>query len=113
MSRRRTGLTAILAVAAAALAPAGALGGARSSSGHTVVLKNLRFHPASLTIHRGDTVTFSWQDGGTEHNVTFRGFHSRTQGHGSYTVRFTHSGTFNYRCTIHEASGMRARIVVH
>ena len=113
MSRIRVTLVAVVALAAAALAPAGALGGARSASGHTVVLQNTRFHPGNLTIKRGDSVTFSWRDGGTEHNVTFHGFHSRTQGHGSYTVRFTHSGTFNYRCTIHESEGMRGRIVVH
>jgi plastocyanin len=45
--------------------------------------------------------------------VTFHGFHSRTQVHGSYTVRFTHRGTFKFRCTIHEEEGMRGKIVVH
>jgi plastocyanin len=45
--------------------------------------------------------------------VTFAGFHSRTQTSGSYTVRFTHSGTFDYRCTIHVRQGMRGKIVVH
>jgi plastocyanin len=45
--------------------------------------------------------------------VTFAGFHSRTQTSGSYTVRFTRSGTFNYRCTIHVREGMRGKIVVH
>jgi plastocyanin len=28
-------------------------------------------------------------------------------------VRFTRTGTFSYRCTIHEAEGMRGKIVVH
>jgi plastocyanin len=112
MSRIRVTLTGALVLAAAALAPAGALGGARSASGHTVVLQNLRFHPGNLTINRGDSVTWSWRDGGVEHNVTFHGFHSRTQSQGSYTVRFTRSGTFSYRCTIHEAVGMRGKIIV-
>ena len=44
--------------------------------------------------------------------MTFQGFHSRTMGHGSYTVRFTRSGTFSYRCTIHGSEGMRGRILV-
>ena len=61
-------------------------------SGHTVVLKEVRFHPGSLTINRGDTVTWSWRDGGEKHNVTFHGFHSRTMGKGSYTVRFIEQG---------------------
>lgn len=100
------------AAAAAALIPAAAFGGARASSNHVVTLQNFHFHPASLTIRRGDTVTWLWKDQ-VEHNVTFRGFHSRNQIHGSYTVRFTHSGTFNYRCTFHVSEGMIGKIIVH
>ena len=99
-------------VAAAALIPAAALGGARASSNHVVTLRNFHFHPASLTIRRGDTVTWIWQDQ-VEHNVTFKGFHSRNQIHGSYTVRFLHSGTFNYRCTFHVSEGMIGKVIVH
>jgi plastocyanin len=32
--------------------------------------------------------------------------------HGSYTVRFTRSGTFEYHCTIHLEEGMKAKIIV-
>jgi len=78
-----------------------------------VVLRNIRFQPATLNIHRGDSVTWIWRDGKIEHNVAFRGFRSRTQASGSYTVRFTRSGAFNYVCTLHVAEGMRGRIVVH
>ena len=53
-----------------------------------------------------------WADG-EEHNVTFHGFHSRTMSHGSYTVKFTRPGTFNYNCTIHASEGMKGKIVVH
>jgi plastocyanin len=113
MSRRRLGLLAGVVLTSAVLVPAAAFGGAFASSSHTVVLKDIRFHPGNLTINRGDSVTWLWRDGGTRHNVTFQGFHSRTMGSGSYTVRFTHTGTFNYRCTIHEAEGMRGRIIVH
>lgn len=112
MSRRGIGPVLALALAAAAIVPAVALGGARASSTHTVILKETRFHPGTLTIRRGESVRWLWRDN-TEHNVTFHGFHSRTQETGSYTVRFTHSGTFAYRCTIHEAEGMRGKIVVH
>lgn len=100
-----------LAVAVAALVPAAALGGAHAARTHTVTLREFRFHPRNLTIHRGDKVTWVWRDE-VEHNVTFAHFHSRTQEHGSYTVRFTKSGTFNYRCTIHAAEGMRGKIFV-
>ena len=110
---RRGGLLAALAAAAMiALIPAGAFGTARSASSHTVTLKELRFHPATLSINRGDSVKWLWRDA-KEHNVTFHGFRSRTQTSGSYTVRFTHSGTFSYQCTIHVAEGMKGKIIVH
>jgi plastocyanin len=111
----RAALALGMAMGAAALAaiPAGALAGARGASTHTVVLHEFRFHPATLNVRHGDTVKWLWRDEGTEHNVTFHGFHSRTQGAGSYSVRFLHRGTFNYRCTIHAAEGMRGRVVVH
>jgi plastocyanin len=113
MSRRRLGGLAALTLSVTALLPAAALGGADASSTHSVVLKDIRFHPGTLSIHRGDSVTWLWRDGGEEHNVTFQGFHSKTKGSGSYTIRFTHTGSFSYRCTIHESEGMRGKITVH
>jgi len=101
------------AIAAMAILPVSAWGGAHAARSHTVTLKNIAFHPANLSINRGDSVTWLWRDGETEHNVTGHGFRSRTQNHGSFTVRFTHSGTFNYHCTIHVSEGMRGKIVVH
>jgi plastocyanin len=105
---------AVATVAAATAIPAGAFGGAnaRTASSHTVLLKNVRFHPGTLNIDRGENVKWVWADG-AEHNVTFHGFHSRTMAHGSYTVKFTQQGTFNYSCTIHVSEGMKGKIVVH
>jgi len=121
LARARLAAASALAAAAAlafAFAVAGGLPGAaastaRSASTHTVVLKGLRFHPSTLSIRRGDSVRWLWRDSGIGHNVTFHRSHSRTQGSGSYTLRFAHSGTFSYRCTIHEALGMRGKIFVH
>jgi plastocyanin len=116
VSSRRTATVALAALAATAAAVAPALasagGRARASSSHVVVLKDLRFHPSTLTINHGESVTWQWRDG-EKHNVTFHGFHSRTISSGAYTVRFLARGTFNYRCTIHEAEGMRGKIIVH
>jgi len=115
LSRRARPIAAALAagaVAVAALLPATALGGASAASNHVVTLKNFHFHPGSLTIRRGDTVTWLWEDQ-VEHNVTFKGFHSRNQIHGSYTVRFARSGTFDYRCTFHVSEGMIGKVIVH
>jgi plastocyanin len=112
-------LTATLAATAAIVIPASASSGARifravdAGHSHTVVLKGLRFHPGTIAIRRGDSVTWKWQDGSIQHNVTGTSFKSRTQSHGSYTVRFTRAGVFNYRCTIHASLGMRGKIVVH
>lgn len=113
----RKSLSAVLAAAAATAAaiPAGAFGGAgaRTAASHTVILKNVRFHPATLSIRRGESVKWVWGDRESEHNVTFHGFHSRTMTSGSYTVKFTRQGTFNYNCTIHVSEGMKGKIVVH
>jgi plastocyanin len=115
MTRKRLGIPLALAAAAAVLIPTVAFagGGARAASTHTVTLENIRFHPGDLSINRGDSVTWEWRDGETEHNVTFHDFHSHTQAHGSYTVRFEHSGTFSYDCTLHVAEGMKGKIIVH
>ncbi len=111
--RTLAGALAALAVASATTIPALASGGAQSAATHSVVLENIRFHPGTLSIKRGDTVQWLWQDKGTEHNVTGSGFKSKTMSKGSFSVRFTKAGTFNYRCTIHVAEGMKGSIVVH
>jgi plastocyanin len=121
---RRVACAALAVTAAAAptaavtspLAQAGGAGRQPSAHGagaHVVVLKGRRFHPGAVTIRRGESVTWVWRDGGTEHNVTGARFRSRTQARGSFTVRFTRAGTFNYRCTIHVAEGMVGKVVVH
>jgi plastocyanin len=105
-------LAAVVAATGAAI-PAWAAGGAHSASGHTVTLSHIRYHPGTLSIKRGDSVTWLWQDKGEEHNVTGKGFKSKTMTKGSFSVRFTRAGTFNYHCTIHVKEGMRGSIVVH
>jgi plastocyanin len=110
MTPRWLALPAV-AIAAAATIPATALGGAHAARTATVPLREFRFHPRNLTISRGDTVKWVWRDE-VEHNVTFRHFHSHTQIHGSYTVRFRKAGTFKYECTLHGEEGMRGKITV-
>jgi plastocyanin len=112
MRRRTLSLLVGVTLAVALVISSTAFGGALSASSHTVTLKNIAFHPGTLTINRGDSVRWLWRDGETEHNVTSHGFHSRTQSTGSYTVRFTRSGTYAYHCTIHVSEGMKGKIVV-
>src|SRR5438270_6968271 len=108
MSRKTMSALAGAVLACAALVPAVAFGGAQAAATHTVTLHEFGFHPGNLSIRRGDQVKWVWRDN-VEHNVTFHGFHSHTQVHGSYTVRFNRRGTFKYFCTIHVEEGMRGK----
>ncbi|HUA75202.1 MAG TPA: plastocyanin/azurin family copper-binding protein [Solirubrobacteraceae bacterium] len=115
---RRVPCLALALAATAALAAiptgafAGAHAGARAATTHTVSLSGFSFHPATLTINRGDSVRWSWNIPRSEHNVTFANVHSRTGSSGSLTVRFTRAGTFSYECTIHVKKGMKGKVVV-
>lgn len=100
-----------LAVAVPVAGPALATGAtARKASTTTVVLKHIAFSPRKVTIRRGETVRWVWRDGGTAHNVTGKGYRSRTISKGSFNHRFTKAGRFTYRCTIHP--GMNGIVVV-
>jgi plastocyanin len=106
-ARRHLGAIAFAALAFAA-APAGAAGGA------AVSIKNIDFHPATVTIHRGGSVTWTFRDHNVAHNVTSRGKQrfrsSPTKSSGTYRVRFSKPGTYAYVCTIH--ANMRGRVIV-
>jgi plastocyanin len=115
MRRLSTSIIAALTLAGAAAAaavavPALAAGGAQASASKTIVVKNFAFKPTSLTISKGTTVTWSFQDS-VGHNVTGSFGHSKTIVKGKYSFKFTKAGTFNYICTIHPF--MKAKIVVH
>lgn len=113
-SRTLAGAVATAALLGGAAIPAlAAGGGAHTSAVHDVTLSHIRYHPGTLSIKRGDTVTWLWRDNGTEHNVTGSGFKSKTMTHGSFSVRFTKAGTFNYHCTIHVKEGMVGKVIVH
>jgi plastocyanin len=114
MKSKASRILAVVAIAVIGAVSTGAWGDtARLTSSHSVTLKNIRFHPSTLSIHRGDSVTWLWRDSGTEHNVTGHSFRSRTQTRGSFTVRFAHAGSFSYHCTIHGHEGMKGKIIVH
>lgn len=102
---------AAVAVVGAGAIPAGALGGAHAASSHTVALKHNQYLPGAVSIRRGDSVTWVWEDGNVLHNVIGHGFQSRTVRHGTFTVRFTRGGTYSYRCTVHPH--MAGRVIVH
>jgi plastocyanin len=106
--------TAVAASVACAVAVAPVYGARPSAATHAVTIKDIDFHPARLVVHHGDTVRWSFLDASTSHNVTSTGakrFHSSpTKRTGTYSVRFRHSGTYRYHCTIHP--NMVAKVVV-
>ncbi len=87
--------------------------GPMDAQGNTVTVGNNFFSPAELTIAPGITVTWSWEAGAVEHNVTFDdGEHSATQSSGSFPRTFSTAGTYPYHCTIHGAAAMHGTVTV-
>ena len=82
------------ASAGAATAPAG---------GQEVGIDNFAFAPASLTVHVGNTVTWTNHDEEPHTVVANDGsFHSPGLGTGAtYSHTFSAAGTFDYICSIH------------
>jgi plastocyanin len=109
---RTAQVAAVLLAAGAALAPSVAAAVPHAAS-LRVVLQHNRFSPRKVVVHRGDTVTWLWRDGKTQHNVVSNSFHGllNPKSSGSFTKRFTRSGSYSYFCTIH--AGMTGTIVVH
>jgi plastocyanin len=104
--------TAKLAVLGALVAcgSAASLPSAHAGATTTVTLKNIAFHHPTVRIAKGSSVTWVWKDVVTPHNVTFARVHSGTKKTGTYTLRFTRAGTFNYHCTLHP--GMDGKVIV-
>src|SRR5436305_3295512 len=76
---------------------------AHAASDPSDTISDFKFTPGSLTIHVGDTVTWT-NVGPTAHTATAHdhsfdtGFLTRGQ---SASHTFTHAGTFAYICTLH------------
>ncbi len=97
-----------------ALTAAVAAPNAGSSVVRRVHIVDIDFSPRILNAKRGDTVRWTFEDADTPHNVASRGTKrfrsSPTRQSGSYSYRFTRSGTYLYVCTIH--FNMKGRVVV-
>lgn len=90
-----------------------------TTTGQVSVVNN-SFQPPSIQPDENSRVTWTWNSGGTLHNVTFEDLTpgSSDLGTGTFTRTFTGapSGTtFRYRCTLHSAdfsSGMVGQVVI-
>lgn len=77
------------------------LSGVAQASTAQVLIKDFKFQPATITINKGDTVTWT-HPGPATHTVKFSDSESPglTKG-GTYSKTFDKTGTFNYECGIH------------
>lgn len=66
-----------------------------------IVITNFKFTPSALTVAAGTKVTWAWNSGGTQHNVTFEDENSGDKGSGTFDKTFTTAGVFPYHCSIH------------
>ncbi len=99
-------MTARVLAAALALAAMPAL-----AATHTIVIDGTAFSPASVTVHRGDRVTWVNKDP-FPHTATATGaFDSGSIAAGaSWTWVANKSGTFDYVCTLHPTMKARLRV---
>jgi plastocyanin len=88
-------------------------GGAGGSGAPSIGMKDLRFHPASVSVKVGQKVTWKNEDT-VDHNVTAKSgakFMSQAfGGGGSYSYTPRTAGTIKYVCTLHP--GMDGTLVV-
>lgn len=75
-----------------------------------VTIASLAFNPATLTIKRGTTVTWTNNDS-VSHQIKSASFNSDILSQGqSYSMTFNDAGIFDYSCAIHPA--MTGQLIV-
>lgn len=79
------------------------------SNSASVTIQNFAFSPATVTIAKGGTVTWTNKDS-TTHTVTFADGSSDLAGGATFSKTFNDAGTFDYHCSIHPS--MTGKVVV-
>jgi plastocyanin len=96
---------------------AGGLSAQAYGANRTVRISDDVFGPRSVTVSKGDTVTWRWKRGGTrnQHNVQVRSgpsnFQSALKKSGTYAKKLRKRGTYRIVCSIHQPD-MRMTVVV-
>jgi plastocyanin len=76
----------------------------------TISIKNFAFNPATITIKKGTTITWT-NDDRAPHELKSSAFNSMVMSTGqSFSFVFNDSGTFDYSCSIHPS--MTGKIIV-
>jgi plastocyanin len=99
----RRALLVVGLLAGAAVLWAGDLGAASGTPAkHTVTMDITGYSPATLTVKKGDTVTWVNKDVMPHTATAARGFDSRSVApNAKWTYRATQAGEFPYICTLH------------
>jgi len=112
---KTVGILASMAVMALALV---GFGNALASDGPTATASSVKsvriqgfvYHPGTIRVRPGSTVTFTNRDSGL-HNAVGRGFSTGNLRSGkSGSITFRRKGTFAFHCTIHPE--MHGRVIV-
>ncbi len=82
----------------------------RAATVNSVEIKGFAFNPATITVAKGTTVTWTNKDSAA-HTVTGSGFDSGSLSKGqTFSYTFNEAGTFDYICTIHPS--MKGKVIV-
>lgn len=121
MSTPPKGITVVrkLLLTVLAVVLAGALVGSAFAASRSVRVGDNWFERArgvpTVTVRRGDTVTWRWA-GSAPHNVVVRRgperFSSKVKTSGTYRRRVTKAGTYTIVCTIHGGSDQSMKLRV-
>ncbi|HEY6208925.1 MAG TPA: plastocyanin/azurin family copper-binding protein [Gemmatimonadales bacterium] len=86
----------------------------------SVSIANIAFNPATVVVQVNGTVTWTWSDNGTAHNVTYTAAPGplpagspRDQTTGTFSTTFLQVGTYKYMCTHHAQMNNGVVTVVH
>lgn len=80
---------------------------------NTVILRDIAFKPDKLTVKRGDTVTWRFEDQGIAHDVVAEddSFKSDVKDAGTFRHTFDAVGSHPYLCSLHPTQ-MKGTVVV-
>jgi plastocyanin len=94
---RLTAAVALIVVAGCAAPPPAAAVPAAD-----IEIQNIAYTPSAVTIKIGQTVRWTFDDGGILHHVTGDdGMNSPIVGSGTYIHTFEHAGIYAFHCSIH------------